>query len=218
VRIQEVNQELADGAVPDPASGALIAGLTEDGPAGKAGMLAGDVVLEFNGKPVEGMRALPRLVADTPPGEKVDVVVLREGKRVTLSLEIGLLEDAKVAAASSDAPEEPGEDAPAAETPATMFGLVLGPITDAARRTFSLDAALKGVLVSEVAPGSEAEKKSVKPGDVIVQVSTRPVEQPEDVTAQLDRLKSEGRRTVMLLVSGADKKLRFVSLRFEEAP
>jgi serine protease Do len=218
VRIQEVNQELADGAVPDPASGALIAGLTEDGPAGKAGMLAGDVVLEFNGKPVEGMRALPRLVADTPPGEKVDVVVLREGKRVTLSLEIGLLEDAKVAAASTDAPEEPGEDAPAAETPATMFGLVLGPITDAARRTFSLDAALKGVLVSEVAPGSEAEKKSVKPGDVIVQVSTRPVEQPEDVTAQLDRLKSEGRRTVMLLVSGADKKLRFVSLRFEEAP
>ena len=217
VRIQDVTQDLEEGAAPEAVSGALIAGLAEDGPAAKAGIKAGDVVLEFNGKPVTGMRALPRLVADTPPGERVDVVVLRDGERMTLSMEIGLLEDEKLAAATTEEPEAGEGGEPTVETAGAMFGLELGPITEEARKTFSLEATLEGVLVTDVAPGSEAEKKKVKPGDVIVQVSTKPVAAPEEVTEQLEKLKSEGRRTVMLLVSGADKKLRFVSLRFDEA-
>ena len=73
------------------------------------------------------------------------------------------------------------------------------------------------MLVTEVLPGSEAEEKSVKPGDVIVQVSQREVSDPDDVAERVEQLKSEGRRTVMFLVSGAENKLRFVSLRFDDA-
>jgi serine protease Do len=99
-----------------------------------------------------------------------------------------------------------------------MFGLTLGPITDEARQDFSIDGSIEGVLVSAVDPGSEAEEKNLKPGEVILQVSQTDVSTADDVVKRIDELKAEGRRTVMLLVSGADKKLRFVSLRFEDGP
>jgi serine protease Do len=216
VRIQDVTEDFAGGAGDAGTGGALIAGMSEDGPADKGGILAGDVVVEFNGKPVENMRALPRLVADTPPGQSVPVVVVREGERVNLQVEVGLLEDEQVASAASESSGEEGDE-PAAETPADMFGLQLGPITDEARQTYAIDSSIEGVLVTGVDPGSEAEEKSVKPGDVIVQVSQKTVSEPDQVAARVQELKSEGRRTVMLLVAGAEKKMRFVSLRFEGA-
>ena len=220
VRIQEVTEEFAEGLGMDGAAGALIAGLTDEGPAAKAGIAAGDVVVEFNGRPVESMRALPRLVADTPPGEVVAVTVIRNGERVKLSLEVGNLAAEQVAAAapaSAEGVEDKTEGNPAAQPANAMFGLVLGPITDEARRTYSIESAVKGVLVASVEPGSEADEKKVKPGEVILQVGQKAVAELKDVTARVDELKSEGRRTVMFLISGEADKLRFVSLRFEEA-
>jgi serine protease Do len=217
VRIQAVTDELAEGL---GGSGALIAGLSEDGPASEAGIEEGDVVVEFDGKPVESMRALPRLVADTPPGDVVDVIVVRDGERITLEIEIGLLEEeTEVAAASPDETEDgetkdKGEPGPSIADAAAMFGLTLAPITDADRRTYEIDAGVDGVLVSAVEPGSEAAEKSVQPGDVIVQVSQKDVAAPADVVTRIEQLKSEGRRTVMFLVSGIQNKMRFVSLRF----
>ena len=114
-------------------------------------------------------------------------------------------------AASKDEPAAPPVDA------AKMFGLSLGAITDEARKEFSIDATIEGVLVTAVEQGSEAEEKSVKPGEVIVQVSQTDVNEPSQVVKKIEELKKEGRRSVMLLVSGADRKLRFVSLRIEEA-
>jgi serine protease Do len=215
VRIQDVTEDVAQGLGMEAAAGAFIAGMSDDGPAAKAGVEEGDIVVEFNGKPVASMRELPRLVADTPPGDTVEMVVVRDGGRVTLSIEVGLLDDTQVAAAS---PEEPQEATPPADDAAQMFGLSIGPITDEARKAFSLEESLQGVLVTAVAPGSEAEEKSVKPGEVIVQVSQKDVNEPAEVLARIEELKSEGRRTVMLLVSGVDHKLRFVSLRFEDVP
>ena len=221
VRIQDVTDDFAEGLGMETAVGALIAGLTDDGPAAKGGIQAGDVVIEFNGKPVTNMRALPQLVADTPPGEVVDVTVMRDGKEVKLKVEVGLLDEEEVAAADADDGSAGGRRSDAAGADAgdaaAMFGLTLGPITDEARKTFAIDDGVKGVLVTEVVPGSEADEKSVKPGDVIVQVSQREVSDPDEVAERVEQLKSEGRRAVMFLVSGAENKLRFVSLRFEDA-
>src|SRR5688500_11315562 len=217
VRIQEVTEDFAEGVGMKEAMGALIAGLTGDGPAEKAGIKAGDIVIQFAGKAVEDMRSLPQLVADTPPGDVVEVTVMRDGKEVKLQVEVGLLDEEQIAAAATKEPKEGDKDGPAVETARSLFGLTLGPITDEARQTYAIDDGVKGVLVTGVETGSEAAEKNVKAGDVIVQVSQRAVSKPDDVTTRVEQLKSEGRRTVMFLVSGAENKLRFVSLRMEEA-
>jgi serine protease Do len=220
VRIQDVNDDLAEDLGMEQAEGALVAGVTDEGPAAVAGMQDGDVVVEFNGRPVETMRDLPRVVADTPPGDTVDVVVIRDGERVTLQVEVGLLEDeeTEVAAASpgDEEPEEEGGAAPPDLDAAQMFGLSLVPITDELRSAHSIEPGIEGAVVQSVEAGSEAEEKGLKEGDVIVQVSQRDVAAPEEVVARIEELKAEGRRTVMLLVSGEGNSLRFVSLRFED--
>ena len=210
VRIQDVTD---DGALAEGPAGALVSGLTAGGPAEKAGILAGDVIVAFGDHEIDDMRALPSAVADTPPGDEVDAVILRDGEKLTLSVEVGLLGEIEVAAAGEAADAE--ETAPALAP--DLFGLTLGAITEDARRSFGIGADVEGVLVTEVAAGSEAAEKSVKPGDVIVQVSQEDVRDADEVTARLKQLKAEGRRTVMLLVSGPEDKLRFVSLRFDDA-
>jgi serine protease Do len=218
VRIQDVTDDVAEGLGMTEASGALIAGVSEDGPAATGGLKEGDVVVEFNGKIVKTMRDLPRVVADTPPDDTVDVTVIRDGARVTLKIKVGLLEDEKLAAAETPSTDQDDQTTPPADDAAQMFGLSLGAITDEARKSFKIGESVEGVLVTGVEAGSEAEEKSVKVGEVIVQVSQTDVTEPAQVLDRIKELKTEGRRTVMLLVSGADDKLRFVSLRFEEAP
>jgi serine protease Do len=143
---------------------------------------------------------------------------MRDRQSVTLKIEVGLLEDEKVAAASAEGAgtEDQSPGTPPADSAAQMFGLSLGKITDDARKSFSIDASVEGVLVTGVEPGSEADEKSVKPGEVIVQVSQADVTDPSQVLDKVAKLKAEGRRTVMFLVSGADKKLRFVSLKIDD--
>ena len=214
VRIQEVTDEIAESLGMERAMGALIAGVMEDGPAAKAGLTPGDVVLEFNGEEVGAMRQLPRVVADVAPGETVEIVVLRDGERTTLQIEIGLLEEDQVAAATSGGDSEEGAEA--GPGLAATFGMTLAPITAEDRSRFDIGADVRGVLISEVEPGSVAEEKRLRPGEVIVEVGQQAVATPAEVTARLNQLKSDGRRSALFLVSGAQNELRFVSMRFEE--
>jgi serine protease Do len=217
VRIQNVTDEVAEGLGMEEAMGAFVAGLTDGGPAEQAGIEEGDVVVEYDGEPVPGMRDLPRLVADTPPGDTVDLVVIRDGERVTLEIEVGLLEEEGTLASAGVGDEsEEDESQKAIDDAAQMFGLSLGEITEESRDTYSIDDSVDGVLITAVEAGSEADDKAVKPGEVIVQVSQKDVAAPEEVVKRIEELKEEGRRTVMLLLSGVGNKLRFVSLRFED--
>lgn len=108
VRIQPVTDEVADSLGLDSAKGALVAGVIKGGPVDDGSIKAGDVILKFDGKPVTEMRDLPRVVAESPVGKEVDVVVLRDGKEQTVKVTLGRLEDSDQAAAAGDNSSDDG--------------------------------------------------------------------------------------------------------------
>lgn len=212
VRIQEVTDEIADGLQMDQARGALIAGLSAGGPAEAAGLEQGDVVLEFDGQEVPEMRDLPRMVADAPVGKDVELVVLRKGEEVVLSVELGRLEEGeKVAAAEADGIVEEMPSAASAE----VLGLTLSELTDALRDEHGISDAVDGVVITEVEPGSAAAEKRIIPGDVIVEVAQEVVLEPGDVVDKVAQLEDEDRRAALLLLANETGDVRFVAVRLE---
>lgn len=210
VRIQEVTDEIAESLGMDEAAGALVAGVTEDGPASAAKIEPGDVILKFDGQTVPTMRELPRMVANTEIGKAVEVVILRKGEEKTLDVELGRLDEGEqVAAVESEEPVEPEEDTD------KVIGLTLSGITDALREKFELESDVKGVVVTEVEAGSPAEEKRITAGDVIVEVAQEPVETPADIVKQIGTLKKDGRGAALLLLSNGKGELRFVAVKID---
>jgi serine protease Do len=195
VRIQNVTDELAEGLRLDRPRGALVAAVTEGGPAEVGGIEQGDVILEFNGREVPEMRRLPAMVAETAVGATVDVKLWRKNAEQTVRVTIGELQPEQVAAAPSTGMPEEAE-------PKEMesLGLALGEITPELRTRFDLDEDAKGVVVTEVEEGSSGAEKGLQPGDVIVEVDQEEVSTPAEVVEKVERAKSEGYRVVTLLV------------------
>ncbi len=211
VKIQSVTEDLAETLGVPENTGALVAGVTPDSPAAKAGFESGDVILKFDGKEVTTMRGLPRIVAQTPIGKSVDVELLRKGQKKTLKVAVGRLteEDEKEKADVS-----PKKDKPEADTlkPTVVMGLKLAPLTDELRTKFNIDAKLKGVIVLEVDPDSAAAQKSVKIGDVIVEAAQDTVSTPDDVSKSIEKVKKAGRKAVLLRIEDAKGDMRFVAV------
>jgi serine protease Do len=206
VRIQTVNEELADALGLDRPEGALVAEVTPGGPAEAAGIQAGDVIIEFDGKPVPEMRDLPRIVADTPIDETVPVTIVRDGERLTLDAKIGLLSEGEEL--SLPAPL-PGEEPKGTELP--DLGMTLTPLSQSARVDLGIAEGVDGVLVTEVAPDGQAAEKGIAAGDVIVEVGQQPVLTPAEVEEQITAAVDSGRKSVLFLVH-SEGELRFVPL------
>ena len=209
VRIQTVTDEIADNLGLDKAQGALIASITKDGPAEAAKIEPGDVVLTFDGKPVESMRELPRIVAETPIDKKVPLEVWRKGKKVTLHVVIGELEESGVEAASVK-PDAPTPDA--GQTEIDEIGLTVTGITDALREEYGLPAELRGVLITGVSASGGAAEKGLRPGDVVVEVGQEEVRTPAEIAAKVTEARDSGRKSVLLLVNRKGD-LRFFAVR-----
>ncbi|MEM6661778.1 MAG: Do family serine endopeptidase, partial [Pseudomonadota bacterium] len=213
VRIQSVNDELAEALGMDQAMGALVAEVTAGGPAEDAGLEAGDVIIKFDGKDVEEMRDLPRLVADTAVDKAVRVVVFRKGKTQTFKVTIGLLDEEAVSA--SAAPPSDSTDKPASATELGSVGLTLQPLSEAARKEFGIADEVTGVVISAVDPDGSAAEKGVQPGDVIVEVGQEPVTSPAEVETRVTEAKEAGRKSVLFLIQNKGD-LRFVPLALAE--
>ncbi|MEM8793470.1 MAG: DegQ family serine endoprotease [Pseudomonadota bacterium] len=213
VRIQIVDDEMAEAVGLDDAKGALVADVTPSGPAEVAGIEAGDVILKFDGRDVEEMRDLPRMVAETPVGKAVRVVVFRKGKTVTVKVDLGRLEGS-VADAGGAATAPVKEDTSGGEaTQVPEMGFSIKPLSDGVREEFGLASDVNGVLITGVADGGPAASKGIQPGDVIVEVGQEPVTAPDAVIAKVDAAKKADRRSVLFLIqTGAD--LRFVPISF----
>ena len=210
VHIQQVTDEIAESLGLNKARGALVADVIKDGPAEAAKIKAGDVILRFDNKKVREMRALPKIVADTVVGKPVEVVVWRSGARKTLSVTVGVLDDATEVAARSS------KDKKGLTRDLDDLGMTLMTLTDESREHYKLSKEAKGVIISKVKDDGTAAEKGVRPGDLIVEVSQQEVSTPTQVIDKVEEAKKEGRKTVLFLIEGQNG-LRFVALRLAKS-
>lgn len=208
VRIQSVNEEIAEALGLKEPVGALVASVIPGGPAEKAKLKDGDVILEFDGKTVNQMRRLPRLVADTEVGKVVPIRIWRDGKEMSLKVEVGVLEEAEEKAeANTKTPEKPADG----ET-IKLLGLAVASIDAKTRERFDLGEDAKGVVITSVDPDGPSVDQGLRPGEVIVEVGQEDVSTPEQLTEKIKAAKDAGRKSVLLLVEGQGG-LRFVAVR-----
>jgi serine protease Do len=210
VRIQPVTDEIAESLGMDRAQGALVAGVIQGGPVDDGTILPGDVIVRFDGKAINAMRDLPRIVAESPVGKAVDVIVIRKGEEQTVAVTLGRLED------SQDAAEEETETPEAAPAEnVSVLGMTIAEIDEETRAGFEIAQDVTGVVITEVEQGSAAQERGVSAGDVIVEIAQETVATPKDVLDRIAALKDQGRRNALLMLSSASGELRFVTLRMD---
>lgn len=209
VRIQDVTPDVAEAMGLATASGALITDVPE-GPAKDAGLLAGDVILSFNGSEISDVRDLTRTVADSPIGEDVPVLVLRAGEEETVQVKLGRREEAEAetqpAVGAAPTPEEPKQT--------EVLGVTVVPLDDAVAQSLNLPAGSQGLAVTHVDPSSEAGAKGVAPGDVIVEAGQQKVITLSDLEDRITEARDAGRKSILLLVR-REGDPRFVALSVE---
>jgi len=198
VRIQSVTPELAEGLKMPKPMGALIAAVTDGGPADKAGIRQGDVVIKFDNKDIDEMRHLPRIVAETTFDTSVPVVVLRQGKEMTFQVKIGELDETAEAKTADTGTQPTKPKAP--EGAKTILGLSLAEMTDQLRQRYNIADEAAGVVVLNVDSKSNAAGKGLKAGDVIVEVDQNSVTTPADVEKRVAVAKANGYKVVTFLI------------------
>jgi serine protease Do len=209
VRIQTVTDDIAENLGLSKAKGALVAGVTEGGPAEKGGIQAGDVITSFDGKDVPDMKRLPRIVAETPIDKDATVEVWRKGKSTKLKVKVGELKEEEPEAKD----ETPAPQAQPRET-ASVLGLTLSALSQPLRDRYKIDPSVKGVIITQIASDSPARGQGLSAGDVILEAASKKVSTPKEVVAAVDEAKSKKRKSVLLMVEGQNGQ-NFVVLPLE---
>jgi serine protease Do len=161
VVIQQITPELQDAMDLTGTDGALISRVDPSGPAQKAGIQRGDVIVKFGGEPIKEMEELPRRVAATAPGTKTDVTVMRAGKEKSFEIEVGKLDEGQQVARSEEGGEEEGP---------VVFGMRVQDLGPELAEQLGVTGE-KGVVVTEVEGDSSAAEAGVRRGDVILEVN-----------------------------------------------
>lgn len=199
VNIQALSDDIAMSLGLNKTDGALISDVRPDGPAAKAGIQIGDVILNVNGEAIETLRELPRVIAETDPGSEAEITVWRNGKSRMIEVEIGTLPEARKVAAvtsSDNAKEE-------------RVGLSLKSLDPKTAQELGLPESTSGVVIVGVEPGSPASETGLRPGDVLTKANGAAVDTPRDVKDQIATARKAGKKSVLALVKRGDNQ-RFV--------
>jgi serine protease Do len=196
VRIQTVTDDIAASLGMDKARGALISGVMPEGPAKMSGVKAGDIVLNFDGKDVEDMKSLPRIVAETEIDKPVTVEVWRNGRSMKLQVIVGEMEeDIKVSKKVSPQSNE------VVTKEILELGLLLSNITEDMRSKFGIPENISGVLVVNVKSDTDAADKGILPGDIIIEISQNKVYTPGDVSMRVAEEINAERDFALILIN-----------------
>jgi serine protease Do len=201
-----VTKDVAQAMGLPSASGAMLASVIQGGPAEKAGLLPGDIITEFNGRPVADSEALVNLVVATKPGTSVPVTVYRKKQKKTMNIVVDELDlDAEQGRQARG-----GGSGPVEEPTATGFGMEVGPITPDVARELELPRNRGGAVVLDVERNSAAFNAGIRPNDVIVEVNQQEVSNPSQVQRELQR--ATPGQPVFLLI-WRDGETNFITLR-----
>ena len=213
VAIQPVTPEVADSLGLKKPEGALVATVTDDSPAAKAGVRQGDVVLVFDGAKLTTPRDLSRAVADADVESKRTLTVWRDNREIELDIRIG--EMPRQVASAEDRPEKSAKPHKGG-VELSSLGLTLAPIDRATRARFGLANDASGALVASVTEGADAAEKGLQAGDVITRVNQQAVTGPADVVRVVEKAKEEHRKSILLLVERQGDQ-RFVAVDLASA-
>jgi serine protease Do len=192
IAIQGISPSIAKslGLDPEKPDGALVASITPDSPAAKAGLKQGDVILRAQGHQIKTVQDLPRLVAAMPPGQKLDLAIRRNRKDTTVAATIGEMPENPQQAAAAPGGGD-GEEA-------TALGLQLATLSPDLRRQFKIPKDVDGVAVTKIANDSPAAALGVEPGDVIMAIDQHPAKTPQDAAAELKKAAATGNILLLL--------------------
>ena len=211
VQISPVDEAIAESIGRNNKLGALVERVVPGKPADKAGIRAGDLILEFNNQDIIEMRNLPRIVAETKVGKSVPVKIWRDGKLITKKIKVEKLQKDSFAANQQGGNTEEKEIEPKMDE---EIGAELVSLTSEAREKYGLDEELEGVLLLNVRRNSLAALNGFQAGDVITRVGKKFIETSEQLKSQFEKAQKKGSKSVAIYYSRKGEN-RFLAFRFE---
>ena len=211
INFQPVTDDIAESLGMKEGHGALVTSVVEGGPADKAGLEPDDIIIEFEGRIIKKRNELPIWVANTEIGKKVELVVLRKGKRKTLTLIIDELPENDEVDDGTILPDQDDADMDVKE----ILGMSLEPITEKARKALKLDDDVEGVLVASVDRNSPAGEKGLRRGDVILSITQEKVNTPDAALERIEELRKKGRKRILLKII-RQGNTAFVTVKFDD--
>ncbi len=207
VRIQKVNEEIAESLGLEKPRGALVASVNKNGPAIAAGLQAGDIILEINERQIREMKNLPRIVAENDINAEIELKYWRDNKIHTTKVIIGELEKAEEDGLLASSSKSTGFNV---DIPS--LGLTLIELSDELRREYNIESAVEGVLINDIKPMSGADNKGLSAGDVIIEINQKPISKPQEIIDIIEKAEKNGRKSVLLLINSNGNN-RFVALK-----
>jgi serine protease Do len=191
VQIQSVDKDVAESLGLSEAKGALVVKVLPGTPAEKAGLLAGDVIMEVNGQTAEHAKDLSRIVANAAIGKPAQLSIWRHGSKKTLSVVLGRMDGGDSPTFASKGGKEQADD---------TLGLKLAEITEKNRQQYKLSEEVSGVVIVKVKTESPADEAGLQPGDVLMMVNQQQVSTPKEVIEKVEKILKAERKMVLLLI------------------
>lgn len=211
IKIQPNTPEIADSLGISANQGVVVSGVTEQGPAQKAGLQAGDIVLSFNRQPIDNTKNLSRLIAETKIGTPAPIEIWRSGQKQTLTVPIELMPEETPPSAAKETASD------AAETPdngesLNIIGFTVKEISPELAERYKLAPSTSGVVVTDILPNSDASRKGIKIGDIIVKIDKRNIIGESAFHEYVNDARRENNRPVLLAIQGQEA-LHFVAVK-----